>query len=125
MDGDVQNVIAGCGLCKQATMKQDQYPKLPTGVPQKSFDKIAIDLVGPLMKSYMGNVYILTMIDLFSRWPEAVGISNKKVEAVGLSPSRGNSCLDTHSLWRYSQIEVVSGFPMFFRISLVLGIPSM
>ena len=59
-------------------MKQDQYPKLPTGVPHKPFDKIAIDLVGPLMKSYVGNVYILTMIDLFSGWPEAMGISDKK-----------------------------------------------
>ena len=88
MDGDIQNIIAGCGLCKQATMKQDQYPKLPTGVPWKPFDKIAINLVGPLMKSYMGNVYKLTMIDLFSGWPEAVGISNKKAETVGLTFQR-------------------------------------
>ena len=85
MDGDIQNIIAGYGLYKQATMKQDQYSKLPTGVPWKPFDKIAINLVGPLMKSYMGNVYILTMIDLFSRWPEAVGISDKKAETVGLT----------------------------------------
>ena len=64
MDTDVQNIVASCGLCKQATMKPDQYPRLPTGVPQKPFDKLAIDLVVPLRKSYMGNVYILTMIDL-------------------------------------------------------------
>ena len=80
MDTDVQNIVAGCGLCKQAMMKQDQYPRLPTGVPLKPFDKVAIDLVGPLRKSYMGNVYILTMIDLFSGWPEAVGIPDKKAE---------------------------------------------
>ena len=47
MDTDVQNIVASCGLCKQAMMKQDQYPRLPTGVPQKPFDKVAIDLVGP------------------------------------------------------------------------------
>ena len=58
MDTDVQNIVTGCGLCKQATMKQDQYPRLPTGVPNKPFDKVAIDLVGPLRKSYMGNVCI-------------------------------------------------------------------
>ena len=63
---DVQSIVASCGLCKQAMMKQDQYPRLPTGVPQKPFDKVAIDLVGPLRKSYTGNVYVLTMIDLFS-----------------------------------------------------------
>ena len=45
MDTDVQNIVASCGLCKQAMMKQDQYPRLPTGVPLKPFDKVAIDLV--------------------------------------------------------------------------------
>ena len=88
MDTDVQNIVAGCGLCKQATMKQDQYPRLPTGAPNKPFDKVAIDLVGPLRKSYMGNVYILTMIDLFSGWPEAVGMPYKKAETVGLTFQR-------------------------------------
>ena len=33
IDTDVQKTVTGCGLCKQATMKQDQYPRLPTGVP--------------------------------------------------------------------------------------------
>ena len=88
MDGDIQNIMAGCSLCKQAMMKQDQYPKLPTGVPWKPSDKVAIDLVGPLIKSYMGNVYILTMIDLFSGWPEVVGIPDKKAETVGLTFQR-------------------------------------
>ena len=79
MHADVQNIVAGCGLCKQTTMKQDQYPRLPTGVPMKPFDKVAINLVGPLRKSYMGNMYIFTMIDLLTGWPEAVGIPDKKV----------------------------------------------
>ena len=64
MDADVQNIGAGCGLCKQATMKQDQYLRLPTGVPMKPFDKVVINLVGPPRKSYMGNICIFTMIDL-------------------------------------------------------------
>ena len=88
MDTDVQNIVASSDLCKQATMKQDQYPRLPTGVPLKPFDKVAIDLVGPLRKSYMGNVYIPTMIDLFSGWPEAIGIPDKKAETVGLTFQR-------------------------------------
>ena len=88
MDIDVQNIVASCGLCKQAMMKQDQYPRLPTGVPQKPFDKVAIDLVGPLRKGYTGNVYILTMIDLFLGWPKAVGIPDKKAETVGLTFQR-------------------------------------
>ena len=31
--------VTGCGLCKQAMMKPDQYPRLPMGVPRKPFDK--------------------------------------------------------------------------------------
>ena len=88
MDADVQKTVTGCGLCKQASMKQDQYPRLPTGVPQKPFDKIAIDLVGPLRKSHMGNVYIITMMDIFSGWPEAEGIPDKRAEMVGLTFQR-------------------------------------
>ena len=88
MDADVQKTVAGCGLCKQASMKQDQYPRLLTGVPRKPFDKIAIDLVGPLRKSHMGNVYIITMMDLFSGWSEAEGIPDKQAEMVGLTFQR-------------------------------------
>ena len=88
MDDDVQKTVTGCGLCKQASMKQDQYPRLPTGVLQKPFDKIAIDLVGPLRKSHMGNVYIITMMDIFSGWPEAEGIPDKRAEMVGLTFQR-------------------------------------
>ena len=33
MDTDVQKMVTGCGLCKQAMMRPDQYPRLPMGVP--------------------------------------------------------------------------------------------
>ena len=88
MDADVQKTVTGCGLCKQASMKQDQNPRLPMGVPRKPFDKIAIDLVGPLRKSHRGNVYIITMMDIFSGWPEAEGIPDKRAETVGLTFQR-------------------------------------
>ena len=36
----------------------------------------------------MGNVYIITMMDLFSGWPEAEGIPDKRAETVGLTFQR-------------------------------------
>ena len=48
MDEHVQSVVGGCGLCKQASMTEDKYPRMPTGMSLKPFDKVAIDLVGPL-----------------------------------------------------------------------------
>ena len=39
---------------------------------------LAIDIVGPLNETSEGNVYILTMFDTFTRWPEAIPIPNRK-----------------------------------------------
>ena len=44
---------------------------------------VAIDIVGPLIETPSGNQWILTMIDVFTRWPLAVAIPNRKSSVIG------------------------------------------
>ncbi len=45
---------------------------------------MGIDLIGPLPKTKHGNRYIVTLIDYFSKWPEAAALPNKEAEGVAI-----------------------------------------
>lgn len=46
--------------------------------------QVGIDLVGPLPKTKSGNRYIVTLVDYFSKWPEAEALPDKTAEGVAL-----------------------------------------
>lgn len=50
-------------------------------VPDQTFEQIHIDIVGPLPVS-QGFKYCLTMVDRFSRWPEAIPMVEASAETV-------------------------------------------
>ena len=43
---------------------------------------MGIDLIGPLPITPGGNKYIVTMIDYFSKWPEAAPLQDKTAAGV-------------------------------------------
>lgn len=43
-----------------------------------------IDLVGPLPTTARGNKYIVTLVDYFSKWPEAEALPNRSAKSVVL-----------------------------------------
>lgn len=46
------------------------------------FERIAMDLVGPLKKSRRGNRYILTIVDYATRYPEAIALPSTEAERI-------------------------------------------
>ena len=63
MNKDIRKYIANCVLCQQEKVKVQQYPLQMTEIPDRPFDKIAIDLVTDCETSTSGNKHIFNIID--------------------------------------------------------------
>lgn len=57
-------------------------PLVPLPVIQEPFQRIAIDIVGPLQRSLKGNKYLLTLMDFATRYPEGVPLRRIDAESV-------------------------------------------
>ena len=71
MNKDIRKYIANCILCRCKKAKVQQYPLQMMEIPDRPFNKIAIDLVAECETSTSGNKHILTIIDHLTGWPEA------------------------------------------------------
>lgn len=67
------------GKCNQPVKKAPLIPIPPFNEP---FSRIVVDIVGPLPKTTSGNVYILTMMDMATRYPEAIPIRTANTKTV-------------------------------------------
>uniref|UniRef100_A0AAQ4Q920 Gypsy retrotransposon integrase-like protein 1 n=1 Tax=Gasterosteus aculeatus aculeatus TaxID=481459 RepID=A0AAQ4Q920_GASAC len=73
---DVRDWANTCLDCQRA--KVHRHTKAPLElfpVPERRFDHVNVDLVGPLPSSH-GFTYLLTMVDRTTRWPEAVPLTS-------------------------------------------------
>ena len=80
---DVKRYCGQCGECatyhRGVLKRQGHLQSFPVGEP---LERLAIDLTGPHPTSSSGHVYILTAVDLFTKWAEAVPLRNKEAVTV-------------------------------------------
>ena len=67
----------GCKTCQEFSKARPRHsPMVEREVITIPSERVCIDLVGPLPKARGGCEYILTCMDVATRWPEAVALNN-------------------------------------------------
>ncbi|XP_036146770.1 uncharacterized protein K02A2.6-like [Monomorium pharaonis] len=83
---DVENWCASCKECvaKKGPLGKGKSPMeiYNVGAP---FERIQVDILGPLPTSSFGNKYLLVVVDCFSKWPEDIPLKNKRASTVARS----------------------------------------
>jgi transposase InsO family protein len=85
VSADITRYCRSCDIC-QRTLPKGRVSKVPLGsmpVIETPFQRVAIDLVGPIHPcTERGKRYILTIVDYATRYPEAVPLRNIDTRSV-------------------------------------------
>ena len=83
MHRDVAQFCKACGPCQKTShYKGKRAPLVPLPIMDVPFQRIAMDIVGPLPRSRSGNRYILVICDYATRYPEAVPLKSIEAERI-------------------------------------------
>ena len=88
-----------CKSCVDCSMKKSpryhrQAPLLPIPV-EGSFDRVAVDVLGPFPVTHSGSRYIVVFSDYYTRWPEAFALPS--CEAHRIASLLINEIMTRHS----------------------------
>ena len=80
---EVANFCRSCETCQRFRRhKTCRVPLVPLPIVEESFARIAMDIVGPLSLSRLGNRYVLVICDYGTKYPEAVPLKSIDAKAV-------------------------------------------
>ncbi|CAG2219860.1 unnamed protein product [Mytilus edulis] len=70
--------VTMCVTCQTRNLRKVNPPVQEVDIPPYPFAKIALDLSGPYPETLSGTKYIIGFIDLYSGFPEAFAVKDKK-----------------------------------------------
>ena len=73
---DVSNYCKTCEVCQKGQGRRclRQAEMIPMPLIDRPFQRIAMDVIGPLPRTRSGHKYILTICDYATRYPEAIAL---------------------------------------------------
>ena len=80
---DIESYVKTCEVCQQMKTPHhyNQAPLVPI-LPSRPGELVTTDLLGPLPRSNGGNIYILVVIDHFTKWVELFAMNKITAEEV-------------------------------------------
>ena len=81
MGTDIKNYVQSCNTCQQRKKPLRTEPLHPIKVG-RPYDRIGMDIVGPLPRTKRGNLYIVVATEYLTKWPEARAIPDAKAASV-------------------------------------------
>jgi hypothetical protein len=77
----ITDYIKACDTCQRqgAPRAHEELHPIPTGKP---FDRVGIDIIGPLSVTTTGNRYIIVVTEYLTKWPEARALKDTKATTV-------------------------------------------
>ncbi|KFD45545.1 hypothetical protein M513_13580 [Trichuris suis] len=84
MDSQVEAFIKHCSACQSMdkTLSFFNPPLQPVPYPSSAWEKLGIDIVGPLPGAPYGQRFAITLIDYYSKWPEVLFCSHVTTKEV-------------------------------------------
>src|ERR1700761_6362961 len=80
---DVDSWIKTCPRCQSLREELQPTAGLLLQIRMtRPWEKVGLDLIGPLPKTARGNSYAVVMQDLFTKWPEVYAIPDAKARTV-------------------------------------------
>lgn len=83
LEAEVKRYCQSCPVCQHTSPERPPpSPLIPLPIIEVPFDRIGMDLVGPLLKSAHGHEHILVIVDYTTRYPEALPLRKATAKAI-------------------------------------------
>ena len=79
---DMAVYCKSCPACQKTSKGRNRAPLISMPIMGEPFQRIAMDLVGPLPKTKRGHRYMLVIVDYASRYPEAIPLKTFTADVV-------------------------------------------